>query len=270
MGEVAVAGPIETTIEIGAMPILVRTESAEFLQILQKRYAGFINPHAAPVFGFDVDIVESTENSNGTNLSVRRVDGRWVIERGDLRAEWEAGANRGRIRQTANPYSIDAAFRIVHTLLLATKGSLLVHAASSIRNGKAYLFAGVSGAGKTTISRLAPPDVTHLTDEISYVRKSGEGYVAFGTPFAGELAEPGENVSAPLAAVYLLQQGPENRIEPVADAEAVRSILLNILFFAVDEEMVRLVFQAACDLVARVPVQRLTFAPDRHVWDLIG
>jgi hypothetical protein len=102
------------------------------------------------------------------------------------------------------------------------------------------------------------------------VRKTGEGYVAFGTPFAGELAEPGENVSAPLAAVYLLQQGPENRIEPVADAEAVRSLLLSVLFFALDEEMVRLVFQAACDLVARVPVQRLTFAPDRRVWDLIG
>ena len=73
-----------------------------------------------------------------------------------------------------------------------------------------FLFAGVSGAGKTTISRLAPADVTLLTDEISYLRRNGEGYVAYGTPFAGELAKVGENIRAPLAALYLLAQGPEN------------------------------------------------------------
>jgi len=39
--------------------------------------------------------------------------------------------------------------------------------------------------------------------------------VAFGTPFAGELAKAGENVSAPLEAVFLLAQGPENRRDPV-------------------------------------------------------
>ena len=59
--------------------------------------------------------------------------------------------------QSANPYSIDAALRIIHSLILARQGGLLVHAASAVRNGKAFLFAGVSGAGKTTISRLAPP-----------------------------------------------------------------------------------------------------------------
>ena len=61
--------------------------------------------------------------------------------------------------------------RIVHTLVLARQGGFLLHSASAIRNGKAFLFAGVSEAGKTTISRLAPPDATLLTDEISYVRK---------------------------------------------------------------------------------------------------
>ena len=110
--------------------------------------------------------------------------------------------------------------RIVHSIVLAPQGGLLLHSASAIRNGKAFLFAGVSGAGKTTISRLAPPDATLLTDEISYVRKFDAGYTAFGTPFTGELAKLGENVSAPIAALYLLAQGPENRIDPVAPAEA--------------------------------------------------
>jgi hypothetical protein len=108
-----------------------------------------------------------------------------------------------------------------------------------------------------------------LTDEISYVRPCPNGYEAFGTPFAGELARIGANLRAPLAALYLLVQGPENCIEPVDPAEAARAVLRNILFFAHDEELVHLVFQSVFDFVARVPVQRLVFTPDARVWELI-
>ncbi len=74
------------------------------------------------------------------------------------------------MRQNANPYSLDSVLRIVHSLILAERGGFLLHAASAICDGRACLFSGVSGAGKTTMTRLAPPDVTLLTDEISYVR----------------------------------------------------------------------------------------------------
>jgi len=52
-------------------------------------------------------------------------------------------------------------------------------------------------------------------------------------------------------------------------ADAVRSLLENILFFARDPEFVKLVFNAALDFVSRVPIRRLTFAPDARVWELI-
>ena len=38
----------EVVVEIGAMPVLVRTDSPEFLDILESRYGGFVNPAAAP------------------------------------------------------------------------------------------------------------------------------------------------------------------------------------------------------------------------------
>ena len=50
--------------------------------------------------------------------------GRWHLERGDFRAEWDPATRRGRIRQSANPYSIDTVLRIVHTLVLARRGRL--------------------------------------------------------------------------------------------------------------------------------------------------
>jgi hypothetical protein len=280
------------------------------------------------------------------DLSVRLESGRWIMERGDFRAEWDPETKRGWVRTSVNPYSIDGVLRILHSLVLAREGGLLVHGASAVRNGRAFVFAGVSGTGKTTISRLAPADVTLLTDEISYIRDSGHGtrekgsevrsprseggssnsrfkiqdsdsliadtqqstansgnqilspgsrvpspashvpspeslvpfpvsrvpdaFQAYGTPFAGELARIGVKTRAPLAGLFLLQQGPENHIEPVSEGQAVRELMRHILFFAHDPELVELVFQTVCDFVKRVPVKRLVFKKDASVWELIG
>jgi hypothetical protein len=257
-------------VDIGGLPILLRSGDPSFLQLLAARYAGFVNSSSPPRFAFDIDLVApSSAMESDEDVRVEKRDGQWHLCRGDFRARWDPGSSQGRIRQSANPYSVDSVLRIVHSLILAKEGGFLLHAAGAIRQGRAYLFSGVSGAGKTTISRLAPPDVTLLTDEISYVRRAGEQYRACGTPFAGELARGGENCSAPLAGVFLLVKGLENKIEPVPGAEAMRCLLRNILFFAEDTELVKLVFRAACDFVDRVPVRRLIFVPDERVWDLI-
>ena len=176
----------------------------------------------------------------------------------------------GSIRQTVNPYSVDSVLRIVHSLILANERGFLLHASSVIRNGRAFLFSGVSGAGKTTISRLAPPDVVLLTDEISYIRHKSDGYRAYGTPFAGELARNGENTSSPIATAFFLVKGLQNQIADVAPAAAIRQLLRNVLFFAHDPKLVEQLFETAVDFVARVPVQQLTFSPENAVWDLIA
>jgi len=250
--------------------VRVNTADEYFREMLQSRYAGFVDNEARAEFDFEVDLTPPEGIEPGANVSVSFRGGRWLLERADFRAEWNPGTCCGTVQQTANPYSLDAVLRIVHTLILAKEGGLLLHSASAIRNGKAFLFAGVSGAGKTTISRFAPSDVTLLTDEISYVRKQNQRYTAFGTPFTGELAKLGENTSAPVAALYLLNQGTANRIDPVALPNAGRELLANMLFFAEDRELVHRAFTAACDFVDHVPVSRLTFIRDERVWEMIG
>jgi hypothetical protein len=257
-------------ITIGGVSVRVNTINADFLELLEKRYADFVSTEEFAEYDFDVDLGPPTSGFTAEEARVSRHAGRWLLQRGDFHAEWDLATRHGSIRQTANPYSIDAVLRIVHTLVLARQGGFLLHSASAVRNGKAFLFAGVSGAGKTTISRLAPADATLLTDEISYVRKLDDGYVAFGTPFTGELAKLGENISAPIGALYLLAQGHENRIDPVTAAEAGHGLLANMLFFAEDQEMIHCAFRAACDFVDHVPVYRLTFVPDARVWEMIG
>ena len=257
-------------IVIGGVRVGVNTSSAKFLDLLEERYSGFLAAPASADYEFDVELAAPVDGSPDDDVRVYRHEGDWRIERGDFRASFDPVARRGRIRQSANPYSIDSVLRIVHTLALAREGGFLMHAASALLADRACLFAGVSGAGKTTLSRLAPPRATLLSDEVSYVRREAGGYHACGTPFAGELARSGENVHAPLRAIYILEKGPENRVEPLGDADAVRAILANVLFFAHDPELVQAVFASAIELVERVPVRRLTFVPDARVWDLVS
>jgi len=251
----------EVVIEIGGIPIALETDDAGFIDILQGRYGNYMKSTASPEFSFRVKLIAPGAFNPEDDAEVWFENGEWRLERGDFRATWNQESRQGLIRQSANPYSIDSVLRITHTLLLARTGGFLLHASSAVRNGKAFMFSGLSEAGKTTIARLAPPDVALLTDEASYVRRVDDRYLAYGTPFAGEMGKPGKNVSAPIAAVYLLKKAPENRIDSVEPAEAVRRLLRNILFFAHDEELVRLVLSRPAPLWQRCPFMSFRFFP---------
>ncbi|MGA9527591.1 MAG: hypothetical protein WBS24_05705 [Terriglobales bacterium] len=261
-------------VEIGGVPISLATTDEYFFKLLMKRYEGFQSSTSAE-FELNFEIVEALAVSD-CDVRVRKdgqgQEGEWLIERGDFLSRWDPRTGKGLVRQNANPYSLDSVLRIVHSLILAERGGFLLHAASAICDGRAYLFSGVSGAGKTTMTRLAPPDVMLLSDEISYIRpcnprNDNAAYQAFGTPFAGELAKAGENTKAGIGALFFLEHGPENRIDKMLPAEAVRRLMRNILFFANDPALVEKLLASACDFVAGTPIRRLTFYPDSKVWD---
>ena len=265
-----IAATEAVSIEIGGTVFALHTRHSVFRGLIKDRYAGFLGNSLSSDFTFDIDLYEPSESSLAdADLEVKVESGEWVLKRGDFTARWHPDTRHGYIRQSYSPYAIDCVLRIVHSLILARQGGFLVHAASAICGEKAFLFSGVSGAGKTTISRLAPPDATLLTDEISYVRREGNRYLAYGTPFAGELARVGENRCAPLSALFFLEKGVQNKIEPIAPVEAIQRLLRNILFFADDPELVKLVFLAACEFASLVPLYRLVFFPDQRVWDVI-
>ncbi|HEY6303566.1 MAG TPA: hypothetical protein VIX14_10905 [Terriglobales bacterium] len=256
-----------TCVEIGGIPIALSTCDDAFLALLRQRYDGFLST-SPPEFELGFDLTR-TGPASDEDVRVRRDGGEWLVERGDFHARLNPRTGRGSVRQNANPYSLDSVMRILHSLIVAERGGFLLHAASAICDSRAYLFSGVSGAGKTTMTRLAPADVTLLTDEISYLRPSADAYAAFGTPFAGELARAGENCSAPIAALFFLEKGPENRVGELSPTEAIRRLMRNILFFAEDRGLVEKLLATACDFVARVPIRRLTFYPDARVWELV-
>ena len=151
-------------VEIGGLPIRFRCDNPAFVRQIQERYAGYLSSSNDARFDFEIELAPPGTQSRDEDVRVTWESGNWLMQRGDFRAEWNPSTERGHIQQTINPYSLDCVLRIVHTLLLAREGGFLLHSSSAIRNGRAFLFSGVSGAGKTTMARLAPPDAALLTD----------------------------------------------------------------------------------------------------------
>src|SRR4051794_1259411 len=101
------------------MPILLQTQDHSFRQLLARRYAGFVASNATPRLEFEIELTTPTAKTPDEDVQVRMPGGPWRRRRGEFRAQWNPTAGRGRIRQSANPYSIGSVLRIVHTLILA-------------------------------------------------------------------------------------------------------------------------------------------------------
>ena len=105
-------------------------------------------------------------------------------------------------------------------------GALDPHARSFIAKSP-FLLLGTSGAGKSTSARLwaQRPGVTVLSDDRIVVRADGDDYRIYGTPWHGDAGyeSPG---SAPLAAVFILEQAPRNRVLDLTPASAVSQMMV--------------------------------------------
>lgn len=253
-------------LDIGGLCTALSTAEPDVETIVRRRYGGFLSDAAPtwrvaverrPQVGIDSeDVIVSADAAPGC-FRVQRSDGTGCIDitRRDARL----------VLGTATDATLDVLLRVTHTIALLDRGALLVHAAGLVHDGRAYVFPGLSGAGKTTITRLSPDEVL-LSDESSIVDRQGR---AWGTPFSGDLARPGENVAAPLAGLYFIEQSDHHERVALGRREALTSLLTNVMCFVREPEPIRRLLAIAHDVVARVPAFRLLFRRDAGFWEVI-
>ena len=114
-------------------------------------------------------------------------------------------------------FATDNALMIIFALATAKESTLLFHSSEIGYNGKAYMFLGKSGTGKSTHSRLWLNNIQGsflLNDDNPAVRILPDGIKVFGTPWSGK-TDCYINQSLPLGAIVSLSQAPHNRISPL-------------------------------------------------------
>lgn len=159
---------------------------------------------------------------------------------------------------------------VVFLARLARGRGVLVHACGLVLDGRGLLFLGTSGAGKSTTAKLwrERGGVTILSDDRIVIRAEGAGYRIYGTPWHGEagLEAP---VSAPLDAVFILEQAPRNRVHGMRPSQAVAQMMVRAFPAMWDQEGLEFAVRFLANLAARVPVGRLQFLPDRSAVDCV-
>jgi hypothetical protein len=148
---------------------------------------------------------------------------------------------------------------------LAETGGLGVHASGALLNGHGLLFAGVSGAGKSTISRLlAAEGANILSDERIAITTDGGGFQLHGTPWpsSGGYATP---QSAPLRAVFFIEHGAANEAARVSASGAVAQLLARACPPYHSRGLMARVADTCAAVACTVPCYRLRFLPDRSV-----
>ena len=164
-----------------------------------------------------------------------------------------------------NLFGINNAMMILYAMSTACKQTALFHSSVVSHEGKAYMFLGPSGTGKSTHSQLwlSYIEGTELVnDDNPVVRILDDGTISvFGSPWSGK-TPCYRNVSYPLGAIVSLSQAPENRIRRLRPIEAYADLLDAISGKRWDRQLAEGLHETENLLITRVPIWHLDCLPD--------
>lgn len=251
---------------IAGLPIEVRASTPGAIDDLAPVYAAFAT-EAPPRLVIDVARVDGFDRERNPEYPAfaRRTlpDGRLHVERFDAEGEVGVGAlplaAEFRVGPSAN--SLEACVRIAASLALPRDGAMILHASAVVHDGRALVFTGVSGAGKSTISSMladAYPHCTKIADELLVLREQDDGWHVAVPPYLGP-AGIAHGATAPLAAIHFLVQAGHDAREPMAPAPALRELLRHVLVYVAEPRTAEHVLGLGAALAARVPCFRLHF-----------
>lgn len=168
-----------------------------------------------------------------------------------------------------DPYAgevLSSMLRIVFSQAVIYQGGISLHAAAVVLDGKAYLFMGKSGTGKSTHAALWQrcfPGCELLNDDNPMVCLVGNIPTVYGTPWSGK-TPCYKNRSYPIGGIVRLRQEAVNRFLPRYDVEAFSTVLPGCSVVHSDRNQ----YGALCDtlvrLVGEVPVGELECLPNEE------
>jgi hypothetical protein len=271
----------QKTIEIGGLRFRIRSQTPATWPSTDRRYANYFVPDAQdPHETITFRVIEDRPRPPGAEAEtvVTFNDGHLKLEHGPSIADWDRERNSSVVYQQLDsfdpryPYPeacLDSLVRVILSFKLLARDGFLIHASGLARNGNGYLFAGESGAGKSTVALASAQTSTILSDDLVLAYLTQTGGEIWGTPFFGTVSEPGPNVSAPLKGIYFLRKAPANELVRLTDGEALPRLLKTLMYFGDDRETAQCVLDLALAVCRRVPMYDLHFLPDCSFWGLL-
>jgi hypothetical protein len=210
----------------------------------------------------------TARTAGGPQIEIRRADfdGVWDPSRRVAKCLYMGGALA----------PLNSFLRVVCSFCLLERGGLLLHASSIVSQGRAFVFAGPSGAGKTTMARLGAPRPV-LSDEVTALRpttsRPAPAFDCFPTPFWGDLVRDRAGPPGPLALIGFPVHGDGNgeppTLHPASTGDAFSRLLECVIAFDLSGNEKASVLDAAAAIVRSVSCVHVEYSLERSPWELL-
>lgn len=213
------------------------------------------NSYGQPFQSFDVHI-----SSDETTTTYRRTDYFLQMDRAHRRARIAVHDTFALKHALMNLYS---AFVVHH------EWGMLVHSSCVAQRGQAYLFAGQSGAGKSTVALLSRPRRV-LSDEATVLKISSGQAVVFDSPFRSDSSPVFDPDPYPVRGVHILRQSQSVARWQMSRSEGIVELMSKVFFWSHDPKETVKILTLHRHLADCVPIYRLDFQKNDSFWEAIS
>lgn len=148
---------------------------------------------------------------------------------------------------------------------LLKNDGMLLHSSAVEMDGKAYLFSGFCGAGKSTHTRLWQKvfgeKAQVFNDDKPALRLIDGVWYAYGAPWCGKDGI-NQNKKVPLAGICFLKQAKENKIRRLSAKESLQNIFSQTLYRFKEPQNLDMMLMQAEKLVKMIPIFELENRPE--------
>mgnify|MGYP002553096255 CR=1 FL=1 len=174
----------------------------------------------------------------------------------------------GRLQLPGDRYAaftVDSMLRILYSQAVVLHHGFMLHSAAVVRDGKAVLFMGKSGTGKSTHAQLWLREfagTSLLNDDNPVVRVSADGTVTvYGSPWSGK-TPCYRNAEAPVEAMVRLEQAPVNRYTELSNIDAFVAVLPGVSVITHSRKLYGEACNSVVEALKRVKVGKLECTPE--------
>ncbi len=215
----------------------------------------------------DTLVVEGVEfvvyqTETGITVSMQIKDKKYLLQ---MSQDRKTATTDLSLTQHHEGYFLTYILRTAFGIASAYHKTLKIHASVIKKDGKALVFLGKSGTGKSTHSRLWQefvPGCTLLNDDEPLVRLTDDGLVwVYGAPWSGS-TPCYLNEKAEVAAFVQLKQSPENELRPLKAVEAFKVLFQSASVLRSAPQHRDCIISLIYEILEKVPFYRLDNRPD--------
>lgn len=146
----------------------------------------------------------------------------------------------------------------------------ILHSSFINYKGRAILFSGNSGVGKSTQANLWEmyKNADQINGDRAFIRKKNDTWYAYGSPFAGS-SKIYKNECYPIKAIVMLVQAKVNKITRLTKSQALKSVIKQVTINTWNGDFYNRVIDLVDNLTDDIPIYLLECLPNEEAVDLL-